>query len=139
MILSALNEQVDFYKTPQQIKPAQLIGERLRIGGYVMKDSVRRVDNVIYFTVTDFSKNIEIAYEGILPDLFREGQGIIVEGVLESPHLFRAAMIFAKHDENYRPPDLPLKPETLTMPKMPDMPETLNMPKTPDMPEMIKR
>jgi cytochrome c-type biogenesis protein CcmE len=105
LILSALDEEISFYKTPKEIGLAQL-GASLRVGGFVEKKSVRRQGTTIYFTITDFEKKIKVRYRGIVPDLFREGQGVIAEGKLEAEGQFVADKIFAKHDENYRPPIL---------------------------------
>ncbi len=103
LILSALDDKISFYKTPKDILPNE-IGAHLRLGGFVAKGSVKRYGTRIVFTVTDFHKNISVTYEGIVPDLFREGQGVIAEGKLLNEKQFVADKIFAKHDENYRPP-----------------------------------
>ena len=80
--------------------------QRLRIGGLVERGSVEKSSNgVVAFTVTDTSQNIQVRYEGILPDLFREGQGVVAEGYLRGP-LFLAEQVLAKHDENYMPPEV---------------------------------
>ena len=109
LIASALSSDITFYKTPKEIAAAHpaLVGTRLRIGGFVERGSVKKRGAQITFSVTDFSQQITISYRGILPDLFREGQGVIAEGVLVNQSLLRADKIFAKHDENYRPPNLP--------------------------------
>ena len=112
LIAVALNSEITFYKTPKDIAAAlaknnTLIGQHLRIGGFVERQSVKRQGTEITFSVTDFSKKISVRYNGILPDLFREGQGVIAEGILIAPDILRADKIFAKHDENYRPPNLP--------------------------------
>ena len=112
LIAVSLNSEITFYKTPKDIAAAlaknnTLIGQHLRIGGFVERQSVKRQGTEITFSVTDFSKKISVRYNGILPDLFREGQGVIAEGILISPDILRADKIFAKHDENYRPPNLP--------------------------------
>lgn len=103
LILSALDEKISFYKTPKEINLEQK-GASLRVGGFVEKGSVRRAGTKIYFTITDFEKTIQVRYEGIVPDLFREEQGVIAEGKLGRKGWFIADKIFAKHDENYRPP-----------------------------------
>lgn len=106
LILFALEEKITFYKTPKEITGTKFLGQYLRIGGFVKKDSVKQRGAVIYFTITDFEEKIHITYEGVLPDLFREEQGVIVQGVLKSKRNLVADKIFAKHDENYRPPNL---------------------------------
>ena len=79
--------------------------EKVRLGGLVEENSVARNDTKINFTITDLKKTIEVTYEGILPDLFREGQGVIVKGYLQN-NIFEATEVLAKHDENYMPPEV---------------------------------
>ncbi len=112
LIASSLGSDITFYKTPREIAAAlaqnePIIGKNLRIGGFVERGSVRRQGTEITFSVTDFTQRINVSYHGILPDLFREGQGVIAEGLLIDRRTLRADKIFAKHDENYRPPNLP--------------------------------
>ena len=84
--------------------------EKIRLGGLVEENSVVRNDIKINFIITDLKKNIEVSYEGILPDLFREGQGVIVKGYLKN-NIFEATEVLAKHDENYMPPEIKKKLE----------------------------
>ncbi len=114
LVLSALRDNIVFFKTPAEIlaQPPQE-NQSLRIGGFVRPGSVRRNGTKITFTITDFSHDIEIAYSGLLPDLFREGQGVVAEGVMLPGGMFQARSILAKHDENYRPPGLNYPPDGL--------------------------
>jgi cytochrome c-type biogenesis protein CcmE len=108
LVLSALTDSIVFFNSPtdiveKQVKP----GTRIRIGGLVKPGSVARGDNLaVRFEVTDGNKAINVAYTGILPDLFREGQGIVAEGALDTAGLFRADSVLAKHDENYMPKEV---------------------------------
>jgi cytochrome c-type biogenesis protein CcmE len=80
-------------------------GQKLRLGGMVEKDSIRRDGQKTSFSVTDGKQKLNVVYEGALPDLFREGQGVVAEGHLQG-NLFKADMVLAKHDENYMPRDV---------------------------------
>ena len=82
--------------------------EQFRLGGLVEADSVRHEDGTlkVSFTVTDGGASIPVQYEGILPDLFREGQGVVVEGAIDDAGIFQAETVLAKHDENYMPPEV---------------------------------
>ena len=80
----------------------------MRLGGLVEENSIIRNDIKINFTITDLKKTMEVSYEGILPDLFREGQGVIVQGYLKN-NIFEASEVLAKHDENYMPPEIKKK------------------------------
>ena len=111
IILIALQDNILFFYTPSEILQKNLKqNEKIRLGGLVEKNSVVRNDIKINFTITDLKKNIEVTYEGILPDLFREGQGIIVKGYLQN-NIFEATEVLAKHDENYMPPEIKKKLE----------------------------
>ncbi len=107
LVLTALRDTIVFFNSPtdvveKQIKP----GTRIRLGGLVKPGSIERGQNlVVRFEVTDGNKELPVAYTGILPDLFREGQGVVAEGVLE-PGLFRADTVLAKHDETYMPKEV---------------------------------
>ena len=116
-----LKENLVFFYSPSEIfeqKPNS--NEMFRLGGMVKKGSIKKKTtqlnnkNVeeIFFTVTDTKKEISISYIGILPDLFKEGQGVVVEGKLVNSGLFKASEVLAKHDENYMPPQIQKK--TLT-------------------------
>jgi len=107
LVLTALRDTIVFFNSPtdvveKQIKP----GTRIRLGGLVKPGSIERGQNLaVRFEVTDGNKALPVAYTGILPDLFREGQGVVAEGVLE-PGLFRADTVLAKHDETYMPKEV---------------------------------
>lgn len=110
-ILYALSNNVDLFYTPSQMlegdtKPQ--VGQRLRVGGMVVEDSVRRDATTleVEFLVTDTGPTVKVLYRGILPDLFREGQGIVAQGVLLQPDVLQASEVLAKHDEEYMPPEL---------------------------------
>ena len=105
-ILIVLQDNILFFYTPSEIFQKDLkLNEKVRLGGLVEENSITRNDTKINFTITDLKKNIEVTYEGILPDLFREGQGVIVKGYLQN-NIFKATEVLAKHDENYMPPEI---------------------------------
>ena len=105
-ILIVLQDNILFFYTPSEILEKDLKqDEKVRLGGLVEENSVARNDTKINFTITDLKKTIEVTYEGILPDLFREGQGVIVKGYLQN-NIFKATEVLAKHDENYMPPEI---------------------------------
>ena len=81
-------------------------GKSFRIGGLVQPGSVFRDDLLVFFTLTDNKKTIDVEFEGILPDLFREGQGIVATGSISAENVFRATEVLAKHDETYMPPEV---------------------------------
>ena len=110
-ILIVLQDNILFFYTPSEILQKDLKqNEKVRLGGLVEENSVTRNDTKINFTITDLKKTIEVTYEGILPDLFREGQGVIVKGYLQN-NIFEATEVLAKHDENYMPPEIRKKLE----------------------------
>jgi cytochrome c-type biogenesis protein CcmE len=108
LVLSALRESIVFFNSPTDVVEKHVgPGTRIRLGGLVKPGSVERGDNlVVRFEVTDGNRAIKVAYQGILPDLFREGQGVIAEGALQADGVFRADSVLAKHDENYMPPEV---------------------------------
>ena len=111
IILIILQDNILFFYTPSEILEKDLkLNEKVRLGGLVKENSITRNDTKINFTITDLKKNIEVTYEGILPDLFREGQGVIVKGYLQN-NIFEATEVLAKHDENYMPPEIKKKLE----------------------------
>ena len=111
VILIALQDNILFFYSPSEILQKNLKqNEKVRLGGLVEENSVVRNDIKINFIITDLKKNIEVSYEGILPDLFREGQGVIVKGHLKN-NIFEASEVLAKHDENYMPPEIKKKLE----------------------------
>ena len=105
LVLYAMNDTIVFFNSPADIQAKNVRpGTRFRLGGLVKEGTVRRdSDQQVTFVVMDAQDSIEVSYKGLLPDLFREGQGIVAEGVLESPSVFRADTVLAKHDENYMP------------------------------------
>ncbi|WP_058527982.1 cytochrome c maturation protein CcmE [Legionella erythra] len=109
LIMYALRQNISLFYTPSQMAAGKITtGQRVRIGGMVVKGSIVRgsQDLSVRFKLTDFNEEIEISYRGILPDLFREGQGIVALGeVLDKRH-FNAAEVLAKHDANYMPPEV---------------------------------
>jgi cytochrome c-type biogenesis protein CcmE len=107
LVLKALNENLAFFFTPTQVAANEAPNNRaFRVGGMVEAGSVKRqADGVtVHFVVTDTAKSIPVAYKGVLPDLFREGKGVVTQGRLENG-LFVASEVLAKHDENYMPPE----------------------------------
>lgn len=112
LILWALRDNIVFFYSPTEVYQKVRSGEInnqsfLRLGGMVKESSVlRSTDGSIVFTITDFRSDIRVYYLGIVPDLFREGQGVIAEGRIKENFLFNASSILAKHDENYMPPEV---------------------------------
>jgi cytochrome c-type biogenesis protein CcmE len=105
LILTAMSGSIVFFRSPSDIA-AQGVGPgvRFRLGGLVQEGSLRRgPDQTVEFTVTDTNATVPVHYKGLLPDLFREGQGVVAEGRLETGGLFRADTVLAKHDESYMP------------------------------------
>ena len=108
-ILIVLQDNILFFYTPSEILQKNLENnKKVRLGGLVEENSVKRKDIKINFVITDLKKTIKVSYEGILPDLFREGQGVIVKGYLKNNE-FIATEVLAKHDENYMPPEIKKK------------------------------
>ena len=107
LVLTALNDNLVFFYSPSQIAEKSIAPDRrFRLGGLVEAGSVKKAGQEIRFTVTDTHKTISVVYRGLLPDLFREGQGVIAEGSLGSDGVFVAREVLAKHDENYMPPEV---------------------------------
>lgn len=105
LVLSAMRQSIVFFNSPTDIAEQHVgPGNRIRLGGLVKPGSVKRSDDLrIEFSVTDGHSDIAVAYQGIVPDLFREGQGVVVEGVLGAGGQFKADSVLAKHDERYMP------------------------------------
>ena len=103
--LYALRDNIVFFYSPTEAaQKALAAGARLRVGGLVKADSLIKLSgDSVTFVVTDGTNEMTVAYQGLLPDLFREGQGVVAEGVLEAPGQMRADTILAKHDERYMP------------------------------------
>ena len=108
LVLSALRDSIVFFNSPTDVVEKQVApGARIRLGGLVKPGSLTRGENLsVRFEVTDGNKAVAVAYTGILPDLFREGQGVVTEGALDASGLFRADNVLAKHDENYMPKEV---------------------------------
>jgi len=108
LILFALNDQIVFFQSPSDIAEQSIpAGQRIRLGGLVEEGSVVRSDNAeVRFRVTDMANTVAVTYQGILPDLFREGQGVVTEGILSPEGVFVADSVLAKHDENYIPKEV---------------------------------
>jgi cytochrome c-type biogenesis protein CcmE len=105
LVLNALSDSIVFFNSPSDIVEKQIpAGSRVRIGGLVKYGSVQRGDNLrIRFAVTDGKNDVMVHYQGIVPDLFREGQGVVAEGKLEPGGTLDADTVLAKHDERYMP------------------------------------
>src|SRR6478752_3750428 len=105
LVLYALNDAIVFFNSPTDVVEKHVTpGARIRLGGLVKEGSITRGDNLqVRFAVTDGRHTIAVAYQGLLPDLFREGQGVVTEGALDQGGTFRADSVLAKHDENYMP------------------------------------
>jgi cytochrome c-type biogenesis protein CcmE len=109
LVLTALGDNIVFFYSPTQMVDKQIPPERrFRMGGLVEAGSVKKSADgqVTRFKVTDTNKAVDVVYRGLLPDLFREGQGVVAEGSLGSDGVFAAREILAKHDENYMPPEV---------------------------------
>ena len=109
LAISAIGENMLYFFSPTQVKAGEAPqGRTLRVGGLVVPGSIQRADGslTIRFDLTDQAQTITVSYTGILPDLFREGQGIVAMGSLRPSGEFRADEVLAKHDENYMPPEV---------------------------------
>jgi cytochrome c-type biogenesis protein CcmE len=108
LVLNAMRDSIVFFSTPSMVAEKHVAaGKRFRLGGLVQQGSLKRGDNLaVSFTVADGSATLPVAYKGILPDLFREGQGVVAEGALDASGVFKADTVLAKHDETYMPKDV---------------------------------
>jgi cytochrome c-type biogenesis protein CcmE len=109
LVLNALEGNLSYFFSPSQVHNGEAPKDHVfRLGGMVEKGSVKRVegDLTVNFVVTDNNKTMAVAYTGILPDLFEEGQGVIAQGKLNTDNVFIADEVLAKHDENYMPPEV---------------------------------
>src|SRR3982074_818093 len=108
LVLNALRESIVFFSPPHTVAEKHIgAGKRFRLGGLVENGSLVRGDNLaVSFKVSDGSATLPVAYKGILPDLFREGQGVVAEGALDASGVFKADTVLAKHDETYMPKDV---------------------------------
>ena len=106
LVLNALQSNVAFFFTPTQVAAGEAPkGRAFRVGGMVREGSVQRDQMTVHFVVTDTAKDVRVTYTGILPDLFKEGKGAVVQGKLGNNGEFQATEVLAKHDENYMPPE----------------------------------
>lgn len=108
LVLFALQDSIVFFYSPSDVASKQIkVGTRFRLGGLVEDKSFKRLDGTkVQFVITDTDKVMRVTYEGVLPDLFREGQGVITEGTLAADGSFTADSVLAKHDETYMPPEV---------------------------------
>ena len=109
LALLALRENINLFFSPTQVKAGEAPRQaNFRLGGMVVEGSVRRpnTDLSVEFVLTDTIEQVTVTYRGLLPDLFREGQGIVAQGVLNNDGVFEARQVLAKHDENYMPPEV---------------------------------
>ena len=108
LVLNAFQSNLVFFFSPSQVMAGEAPqGRNFRLGGMVQAGSVKRLPDglTVEFVVTDTAKDIPVTYKGILPDLFKEGKGVVTEGKLGPDGVFRAEQVLAKHDENYMPPE----------------------------------
>jgi len=108
LVLFAMKDSIVFFNSPTDVVEKHVApGTRIRIGGLVKEGSVQRGDGLaVRFAVTDGKSTVAVAYQGLLPDLFREGQGIVAEGALDGAGTFKADNVLAKHDETYMPKEV---------------------------------
>ena len=109
LFIKTFNENLLFYRSPSQISQNEFPENYIfRVGGVVVENSLvkSKTSAEVNFEITDFEKNIKVKYEGILPDLFREGQGVVIRGKLLNDGVFVAEEVLAKHDETYMPPEV---------------------------------
>ena len=107
LVLNAFTDTLVFFRTPSEIaQRGDAIGTRMRLGGLVKQGSVAHEGTTVRFVVTDNKADQAVTYTGMLPDLFREGQGVVTEGSVGTDGVFKADSVLAKHDENYMPKDV---------------------------------
>jgi len=108
LVLNAMRDSIVFFSTPAMVAEKHIpAGKRFRLGGLVQPGSLVRGDNLaVTFQVADGSATLPVSYKGILPDLFREGQGVVAEGAIDSSGVFKADTVLAKHDETYMPKEV---------------------------------
>ncbi len=107
LVLTAISDSLVYFYSPTDIVSQRIPeGRRMRVGGLVEADSLKKDGKIATFKVTDITNTLAVTYTGILPDLFREGQGVVVEGRMEKDGVFHASEVLAKHDENYMPKDV---------------------------------
>jgi cytochrome c-type biogenesis protein CcmE len=108
LILNAFKSNMVFFYTPTQVEKGEVPKDTgFRLGGLVVPDSLKREDDglTVRFQITDTARTVSVTYKGILPDLFKEGKGVVAQGKLDAGGLFVASEVLAKHDENYMPPE----------------------------------
>lgn len=108
LVLTALRQDIVFFFSPSEIMEAKVPteGRRIRLGGLVEQGSVVKEGSIVRFRVTDGAHALPVVFSGLLPDLFREGQGVVTEGKMGKDGVFQAAEVLAKHDENYMPKEV---------------------------------
>ena len=107
LVFKALEENVVYFKSPTDVKNLpELENKKIRVGGMVKKNSIITNDSEINFTITDYKNELMVSFKGSVPNLFEEGKGVVAEGFLKDRSYFRAIKILAKHDENYKPPEV---------------------------------
>ncbi len=107
LVLSAFQDNLVFFYSPSDLVERDIEpGRRFRLGGLVEEGSIERDGATVHFVVTDLAQTVPVSYTGVLPDLFREGQGVVTEGVLDAQGHFTAATVLARHDENYLPKEV---------------------------------
>ena len=107
LVLKSLEENVVYFQSPSEIKAlSELDKKKIRVGGMVKKNSIVITANEIKFIITDFKNEINVTYNGAVPNLFEEEKGVVAEGFLKDRNYFTATKILAKHDENYMPPEV---------------------------------
>lgn len=108
LVLNAFQNNLVFFFSPTQVAAKEApVQKTFRIGGLVQQGSIKRQDDglTVHFVVTDLAHSMPVVYQGILPDLFKEGKGVVAQGRLGDDGIFRAEQVLAKHDENYMPPE----------------------------------
>lgn len=109
LVLTALQDSISLFLDPSELASRDLAdGERVRLGGLVVEDSFTKAEDGLtyHFDVTDGAETVSVVYKGALPDLFREGQGVVLEGEVNNVGPFKATEVLAKHDENYMPKEV---------------------------------
>lgn len=109
LVLTALEDSISLFLDPSELKARDIPeGQHIRLGGLVAEDSFKKDDDGLtyYFDITDGAETVSVTYKGSLPDLFREGQGVVVEGATGNTGVFNATEVLAKHDENYMPKEV---------------------------------
>ena len=109
LIIKALDSNLDFFYTPSELTDQEIPNnKRIKVGGMVLEGSVLREKTKIEFVITDYKGSIEVVFDGVVPDLFKEGSGVVVLGYLNEKTLY-AEEVLAKHDENYMPPSIDIE------------------------------